>query len=340
MIRTTLITLAAALFALPAFSQDNWPSKPIKLVSPFPAGGTSDIMARMVAESLTRELGQQVVVENIGGAGGTIGTLRALKMPTDGYTLIQTGVGQNAVAHGLDPKLAYDSNKDFIHLAQVHSGPNVLVVNASTPWKTMKELVEYVRANPGKLNYGYTHASSGHMAMELFKLEGRKCPPEPKATPASSRAKDCKGLFMVGIPYRGGGPMMQDLLGGQIPLTFINQDTAFPHVKAGKLRALAVTSQQRNPLYPDTPTVAESGLPGFQALSWSGLSVAKGTPQPIVDKLEAVLRKVMTSAEVKQRLESLGFVVPAPGGAPYAKFVASEIDLWTSVIKTVGIKPE
>jgi tripartite-type tricarboxylate transporter receptor subunit TctC len=284
-----------------------------------------------VAEALGKELGQQVIVENIGGAGGTIGTLRALKMPADGYTIIQTGVGQSAVAHGLDPKLGYDSNKDFVHLAQVHSGPNVLVVNATTPWKTYKEFVDYVRANPGKLNYGYTHAASGHMAMELFKLEGSKCPP---------KAADCKGVFMVGIPYRGGGPMMQDLLGGQIPVMFINQDTALPHVKAGKLRALAVTSLQRNPLYPDTPTIAESGLPNFQALSWSGMSVAKGTPQPIVDKLEAALRKVMTSPEIKQRLESVGFIVPAPGGASYAKFVANEIDLWTRVIKTAGIKPE
>jgi tripartite-type tricarboxylate transporter receptor subunit TctC len=331
MIRRSLIALTAALLALGVHAQDAYPSKPLKIVSPFPAGGTSDIMARMVAEALGKELGQQVIVENIGGAGGTIGTLRALKMPADGYTIIQTGVGQSAVAHGLDPKLGYDSNKDFVHLAQVHSGPNVLVVNATTPWKTYKEFVDYVRANPGKLNYGYTHAASGHMAMELFKLEGSKCPP---------KAADCKGVFMVGIPYRGGGPMMQDLLGGQIPVMFINQDTALPHVKAGKLRALAVTSLQRNPLYPDTPTIAESGLPNFQALSWSGLSVAKGTPQPIVDKLEAALRKVMTSPEIKQRLESVGFIVPAPGGASYAKFVANEIDLWTRVIKTAGIKPE
>jgi len=331
MIRRTLITLAAAAFAWPALAQDAFPSKPLKIVSPFPPGGTSDVMARLIAEPLGKELGQQVIVENIGGAGGTVGTLRAVKLPADGYTIIQTGVGQSAVAHGLNPNLGYDSNKDFIHLAQVHSGPNVLVVNASTPWKTFKELVDYVRANPGKLNYGFTHAASGHMAMELFKLEGSKCPP---------KAVDCKGLFMVGIPYRGGGPMMQDLLGGQIPLMFINQDTAFPHVKAGKLRALAVTSLERNPLFPDVPTIAESGIPGFQALSWSGLSVAKGTPQPIVDKLEAALRKVMTSPEIKSKLETLGFVVPAPGGAAYAKFVASEIDLWTRVIKSAGIKPE
>jgi tripartite-type tricarboxylate transporter receptor subunit TctC len=331
MIRRTLIALAAAAFALPALAQDNWPSKPLKIVSPFPAGGTSDIMARMVGEALGKELGQQVIVENIGGAGGTVGTLRAKSMPTDGYTLIQTGVGQNAVAHGLNPGLGYDSIKDFVHLAHVHSGPNVLVVNASTPWKTFKEFVDYVRANPGKLNYGFTHAASGHMAMELFKLEGSKCAPG---------VKDCKGLFMVGIPYRGGGPMMQDLLGGQIPVMFINQDVALPHVKAGKLRALAVSSLQRNPLYPDTPTLDESGFKGFQALSWSGVSVYKGTPQPVVDKLEAALRKVMTSPEIKQKLESTGFVVPPPGAAAYTQFVQKELDLWTRVIKTAGIKPE
>jgi tripartite-type tricarboxylate transporter receptor subunit TctC len=323
--------LVAAMVCLPVAAQDNWPSKPLKIVSPFPAGGTSDIMARMIAEALTRELGQQVIVENIGGAGGTVGTLRAKSMPTDGYTLIQTGVGQNAVAHGLNPNLGYDSIKDFHHLAHVHSGPNVLVVNASTPWKTFKEFVDYVRANPGKLNYGFTHAASGHMAMELFKLEGSKCPPG---------TKDCKGIFMVGIPYRGGGPMMQDLLGGQIPVMFINQDVALPHIKSGKLRALAVSSLQRNPLYPDTPTLDESGFKGFQALSWSGMSVYKGTPQPIVDKLEAALRKIMTSPEIKQKLEATGFVVPPPGSAAYTQFVQKEIDLWTRVIRTAGIKPE
>jgi tripartite-type tricarboxylate transporter receptor subunit TctC len=315
-------------------AQDVWPSKPVKILSPFPAGGTSDIIARLVGEALGKELGQQMIVENVGGAGGTVGTLRATKMPADGYTIMQSGVGQNAVAHGLDPKLGYDSMKDFVHLAQTHSGPNVLVVNATTPFKSFPELVDYVRKNPGKLNYGFTHAASGHMAMELLKQRASECQnPKPGVKP-------CNGFFMVGIPYRGGGPMMQDLLGGQIPLMFINQDTALPHVKSGKLRALAVTSLQRNPLYPDVPTIAESGFPGFQALSWSGLSILKGTPQPIVDKLEATLKKVMTSPEIKQRLESVGFVVPAPGGAAYTQFVKSELDLWTQVIKTGGIKPE
>ena len=332
MIRRTFFCAAAALalLAAPAFAQDNWPSKPVKLISPFPAGGTSDVMARMVADALSKEFGQQFVVDNIGGAGGTIGTGRAAKMAADGYTLAQTGVGQNAVAHGLNPNVGYDSMKDFVHISQVHSGPNVLVVHPSTPFKTFKELVDYVRKNPGKLNYGFTHAASGHMAMELLKLEASKCPP----------TKDCNGFFMVGIPYRGGGPMMQDLLGGQIPLMFINQDVALQHVKTGKLRALALTSAQRNPLYPDVPTIAESGFPGFQALSWSGLSAIKGTPQPIVDKLEAEVTRIMQSAAIKTRMESVGFVVPTLGSKVYTAFVKSEIDGWTKVIKTAGIKPE
>ncbi len=326
------ITLWGALgAALPARAQDAWPSKPIRLISPFPAGGTSDVMARLVADALSKELGQQVVVDNVGGAGGTIGTLRGAKATPDGYTLVQTGVGQSAVAHGLDPKLGYDSLKDFIPLSQVHLGPNVLVVNPSMPFKTFGELVTYVRQNPGKLNYGYTHAASGHMAMELLKQRASECP---------KGQKDCNGFFLVGIPYRGGGPMMSDLLGGQIPLMFINQDVALQHVRTGKLRALAVTSLQRNPLYPDVPTIAESGFPGFQALSWSGLSAVKGTPQPIVDRLEASMKKILTSPEVRQRLESVGFVVPTPGAAAYGPFLKSELDLWVKVIKTAGIKPE
>jgi tripartite-type tricarboxylate transporter receptor subunit TctC len=169
------------------------------------------------------------------------------------------------------------------------------------------------------------------MAMELLKQRASECP---------KGVKDCNGFFMVGIPYRGGGPMLTDLLGGQFPLMFINQDVALPHVRAGKLRALAASSLQRNPLYPDVPTLHESGFPGFQALSWSGISMLKGTPQPIVDKFDAAMRKVMTSAEIKQKLEAVGFVVPQPGSGPYTQFVQSEIDLWTKVIKTGNIKPE
>jgi tripartite-type tricarboxylate transporter receptor subunit TctC len=324
------IAQAAMLFIVSgvALAQADYPNKAVKLIVPFPPGGTSDVMARMMADALTKSMKQPFIVENVGGAGGVIGTERGAKAAPDGYTIVQTGVGQSAVAHGLDANLKYDSNNDFIHLTQVNSGPNVLVVHPSQPFKTLKEMVDYGKANPGKLNYGYTHAASGHMAMELLKQTVSACP---------AGKTDCKGLFMVGIPYRGGGPMMTDLLGGQIPMMFINQDVAIQHVKAGKLRALAVSSDQRNPLYPDVPTVSESGYPGFSAISWSGLSLPKGTPKAIVDKLEAEMVKAIQSAEVKQRLESTGFVVPALGATAYSAFVKSEKERWTRVIKTAGI---
>ena len=324
-LRRKLISLgaiAALGLALPlaAMAQADFPNKPVKIIVPFPAGGTSDVMGRLMAEELTKVIKQPVIVENIGGVGGVIGTERGAKSTPDGYTIVQTGVGQSAVAHGLDPNLKYNSNTDFIHLTQVHSGPNLLVVHPSTPFKTLKELVDYAKANPGKLDYGYTHAASGHMAMELF--------------------KQTAGIFMLGIPYRGGGPMMVDILGGTIKLMFINQDVALQHIKAGKLRPLAVSSIQRNPLYPDVPTIAESGYKGFEALSWSGMSVPKGTPKPIADKLEAAMVQVMQSPAVKQKLESQGFVVPEQGSKHYTAFVKSEAERWTKVIKTAGIKPQ
>lgn len=326
MMKKRQLLLAISLTGLSLLSQGqaqaqaDYPSKPIKLIVAFPPGGTSDVMGRLMAEELGKVLKQPVVVENIGGAGGVVGTDRGVKMPADGYTIIQTGVGQNAVAHGLDPNLKYNSMNDFIHLTQVHSGPNVLVVHPSQPFKTVKDLVDYAKKNPGKLDYGYTHAASGHMAMELF--------------------KQTTGVFLTGIPYKGGGPMLNDLLAGTIPMIFINQDVALPHIKAGKLRPLAVTSKERNALYPDVPTISESGYKGFEALSWSGLSVAKGTPQPIVDKLEAAMAQAMQSANFKQRLTSTGFVIPAMGSRPYTAFVKSELDQWTRVIKAAGIKPE
>lgn len=315
-----LVSAAAiGLIALGSLAQD-YPNKPIKIIVPFPAGGTSDVMGRMMAEELGKLLKQPVIVDNVGGAGGVIGTEKGAKSAPDGYTIVQTGVGQNAVAHGLDANLKYNSNTDFIHLTQVHSGPNVLLVHPSLPFKTLKELVDYGKANPGKMDYGYTHAASGHMAMELF--------------------KQTAGVFLTGIPYRGGGPMMTDLLGGTVKIAFINQDVASQYVKAGKLRALAVSSVQRNSMYPDVPTVAESGYKGFEALSWSGMSVPKGTPKPIVDKLEAAMSQVMSSPAVKQRMETQGFVIPAQGSKPYTAFVASELVRWTKVIKTAGISAQ
>jgi tripartite-type tricarboxylate transporter receptor subunit TctC len=318
----TLCLAAIGLAAAPSlvFAQSDYPNRPIKLVVPFPPGGTSDVMGRLMADELGKILKQSVVVENIGGAGGIVGTDRAIRLPADGYTLIQSGVGQNAVAHGLDAKLKYNSMTDLIHLTQVHSGPNVLVVHPSLPFKTVKDVVDYAKKNPGKLDYGFTHAASGHMAMELF--------------------KQTTGIFLTGIPYRGGGPLLNDLLAGTVPMIFINQDSALPHIKAGKIRPIAVSSLTRNPLYPDVPTVAESGYKDFQALSWSGLSVAKGTPPAIVEKLEAAMVQALQSEAVRQRLTSVGFVVPTLGSKPYTQFVKDEIDTWSRVIKTAGIKPQ
>ncbi len=333
------IVLACCAISLMCFaassqaqSASDYPSKPIKLIVPFPPGGTSDVMGRMVADELSKTLKQPVIVENIGGAGGVIGAERGARANPDGYTLTLTGVGSNAVAHGLDPNIKYNSNTDYIHISQIHHGPNVLVVNANQPFKTLKELVEYAQSKPGKLDYGFTHAASGHMAMELFRQTAVRC--------SDSTKKNCSLLAMVGIPYRGGGPMMAAVLGNEVPMMFINQDVAIPHVKAGKLRALAVSSLQRNPLFPDVPTVAESGYPGFQALSWSGLSAPKGTPMPIIEKLENAMKQIMSSAAIKQRMEGQGFVVPPQGSKIYTDFVKAEINNWSGVIKTAGIKSQ
>ena len=320
LLQSAFLAVFLMLSNCPVWAQADYPSKPVKVIVAFPPGGTSDVMARMLADELSKSLKQPFVVENIGGAGGTIGVERALKLPADGYTLIQTGVGQSAVAHGLDPNLRYNSMSDFIHLSQVHSGPNVLVVHPATPYKTVADVVDFAKKNPGKLDYGFTHAASGHMAMELF--------------------KQTAGVELTGIPYKGGGPMLIDLLAGVIPTMFINQDAALAHVRSGKMRAIAVSSVARNPLYPDVPTIAESGYKGFEALSWSGMSVAKGTPQAVVDKLEAAISQAMQSDTIRQRMNSVGFVVPQQGSKPYTAFVKSELDTWVRVIKTAGIKPE
>ncbi len=320
LLQSAFLAVFLTLGSCPVWAQADYPSKPVKVIVAFPPGGTSDVMARMLADELSKSLKQPFVVENIGGAGGTIGVERALKLPADGYTLIQTGVGQSAVAHGLDPNLRYNSMSDFIHLSQVHSGPNVLVVHPATPYKTIKDIVDYAKKNPGKLDYGFIHAASGHMAMELF--------------------KQTAGLELTGIPYKGGGPMLIDLLAGVIPVMFTNGDAALTHVRAGKMRAIAVSSAARDSLYPDVPTIAESGYRGFEALSWSGMSVAKGTPQAVVDKLEAAISQAMQSDTIRQRMTSVGFVVPPQGSKHYTAFVKSELDTWVRVIKTAGIKPE
>jgi len=297
---------------------DDYPNRPVRIIVPFPPGGTSDLMGRLMAEQLSKQLGQQFVVENKGGAGGVIGTTEAARAKPDGYTLLLSGIGSNAIVHGYSPKPSYDSKKDFIHISQLAAGPNVLVVNPSFPAKTFKEFIAYVKANPGKFSYGQVNASSGHLSSEFL--------------------KQAANIDIVGIPYRGGAPALNDVLANQVPGMFTNQDAAYPHVKSGKLRALAVTSAERNPLYPDVPTVAESGYPGFSAVSWTGLSAPAGTPQPIISKLETAMRKAFSQPEARQRLESMGFVVVASTSKEYSQFVNQEIDHWIDVIKKSGIQ--
>ena len=324
MLKRTLFASAAlaALLALslPASAQADYPSKPVRVLVPFPAGGTSDIMGRLIAEELGKQLHQPFIVDNKGGAGGVIGTTEAARAAPDGYTLLLSGIGSNAIAHGFTPKPGYDSVRDFVQISQLAAGPNVLVVHPSFPAKTFKEFIAYAKANPGKVSFGQVNASSGHLTTEYL--------------------KQVAGVDMVGIPYRGGAPALNDVLANQIPLMFTNQDVVLPHVKAGKLRALAVTSAERNPLYPDVPTVAESGYPGFAAVSWTGLSAPKGTPKAVIDKLEAAMVAAFKQPAVRAKMESNGFVVVASRSPEYTEFLKKEVERWTKVINTAGIKPE
>ena len=298
----------------------DYPNRPVKIIVPFPAGGTSDIMGRLIADELGKQLKQAFVVDNKGGAGGAIGTDQAAKSTADGYTLLLSGIGSNAIIHGFaTPKPGY-TEADFVHISQLAAGPNVLVVNPSFPAKTFKEFVAWVKTNPGKFSYGQVNSSSGHLTTEYL--------------------KQVAGLDMVGIPYKGGAPALNDVLANQIPGMFTNQDAVLPHVKAGKLRALAVTSLERNPLYPDMPTVAESGYPGFAAVSWTGLSAPKGTPKAIVDKLEAAMVKAFSDPAVRAKLEGNGFVVVASRSPDYTRFVLGEVERWGKVIQTGGLKYE
>ncbi len=332
--RTLCVAAALAAFAGPALSQaDAWPNRPVRVVVPFAPGGSSDVVGRLVAEELSKAFGQPFVVENRAGAGGGVGTEFVAKAPADGYTLLVTGIGTNAINHALTERLGYDSNRDFAHITQVVAGPVVLVANPSFPARTLKDLVEYGKANPGKLSYATTHASSGHLTMELLKQVASSCP-------GGAKAAACKPLYMVPIPYRGAGPAITDVAGGQVPFMFVNQDTALPLVQSGKLRALAVSSAQRSPLYPTVPTVAESGYPGFAAVAWVGLSAPKATPKAIVDRIEGELVKALKAPAVRSKIESTGFVVVGSSQQDYTDMVRSETEKWTRVVKAAGIKAE
>jgi tripartite-type tricarboxylate transporter receptor subunit TctC len=311
--------LACAVVALPAAAQP-YPSKPIRFVVPFPPGGPLDIMGRGIAQKLQEAWGQPVVVDNRPGAGGGIGADLVAKSPGDGYTLLMGAVSTHAINPSLYAKIPYDPQKDFVAVALVAQVPNILVVNPSLPVHSVKELIDYARAKPGSFSFGSgSTGSTGHLAGELFKAEAR--------------------VDMVHIPYKGGAPAMQDLLAGQTQLMFDNLANALPQVKAGKLRALAVTTLKRAPAVPDLPTVAESGLPGFDLTTWFGVFVPAGTPRETVAKLNAEIVKSLESKALAERLAAMG-AAPPENNTPetFAAFVRAEAAKYAQVVKSSGAR--
>lgn len=303
-----------------ALAQADYPNRPVKIIVPFAAGGTSDQMGRLIADELSKQLKQPFIVDNKGGAGGAIGADQVAKAPADGYTLLLSGIGTNAVIHGFPSPRPNYRESDFIHISQLASGPNVLAVHPSFPARSFKEFVAYARANPGAVTFAQVPASSGHLSAETI--------------------RQTAGLDTVNIPYKGGSPALTDVLGNQVSAIVTNQDVLLPYVKSGKLRALAVTSAERNPLYPDVPTVAESGYPGFSAVSWTGLSAPKGTPKAVIERLESAMQKAFQEPAARAKLENNGFVVVASKSVDYTRFVNDEERRWTEVIRKGGLKPE
>jgi len=308
--------LLAFAFASAAAAQ-GYPSKPIRLIVPFPAGSTPDIVGRALGQKLAEAWGQPVVVENKTGAGGNIGTAEAAKSAPDGHTLVIGINGPVAVNKALYKSLPYDPEKDLAPISLLAVGAQMLAVHPSVPAANLREFVDYVRKNPGKLSYGSVGAGSGsHLTMELLK----------------SQAK----LDMVHVPYRGFPPAVQDLLAGNIHATFAIVPAVLPNVKAGKLKGIAVTSEKRSSLAPDVPTVAEQGFPRFDATVWIGLLAPAGLPKDVFAKLAAETQKGMADPELRKRLGGLGFEVV--GGTPeqFAAFIKSETEKWTGIVKLTG----
>jgi tripartite-type tricarboxylate transporter receptor subunit TctC len=312
--------LSLFIFLIPGISfAQTYPSKAIRLIVPFPPGGSNDIVGRMVGQQLGERLGQSVVIDNRGGAGGTIGTDMAAKATPDGYTLLLV-----SVAHAFNPamyrKLPYDPEKAFVPIGMVAAGPVALMVYPGVPAHSVKELIALAKASPGKLNYATAGIGSfQHLASELFKLQ--------------------TGVEMVHIPYKGGGPAMMDTIAGQAQVNMASLIQVGPHVKSGKLRLLATSGTKRSSLFPDVPTVAET-VPGYDATNWWGLIAPAGTPQPVVSKLSSELEALLKSDETKKRVESEGADIIRMTPAEFGRFISDETQKWAAVVKQAGITPE
>jgi tripartite-type tricarboxylate transporter receptor subunit TctC len=302
----------------------NYPSKPIRLVVPFTPGGSTDILARAVGTELGKTFGQSVIIDNVPGAGGSIGAERVARAPADGYTLLMGHIGTLAVNPALYPKLPYDPVQDFAPVAWVARVPNILVVHPAVPATDFKSFIGLVKSKPGQLNYGSGgNGSAAHTTTEYLKYQAK--------------------LSLLHIPYKGTAPSITDLLGGQIQVMFTGAPTLLPSIRAGKLRPLAVSSAKRLDILPDVPTVAESGLTGtagFEADQWYGIVAPRGTPADIVSKLNTAINAALSLPEVKTRLSGEG-AYPTPNTpAVFGKLIASEIKRWAPVVKNAGIKPD
>lgn len=326
--RRRLLLLAAAAAAWPRvpFAQGaaGWPGRPVRIVVPFAPGGTTDILARALAPELSRVFGQQFIVDNKPGAGGNVGAAEVAKSAPDGYTLLMGTVGTHGINQSLYPKLPYDPIKDFAPITLFAGVPNVLVFNPAKAEAlkiaSVPDLIRYAKANPGRLNMASSgNGTSIHLSGELF--------------------KSMTGTFLVHFPYRGSGPALLDLIGGTMDLMFDNLPSALPHIKAGKLKALAVTSSQRSAALPELPTIAEAAkLPGFDASSWFGLLAPAGTPPEIVDRVQQETAKALATPALKERLLAQGAIPSGMKPAEFAAYIAAETKKWAQVVKVSGAK--
>lgn len=319
MIAAVALSIAALSAAVPALAQSGaWPTKPIKFMNPFPAGGGTDAFARPLAAKLSQALGQQVIVENMGGAGGTVGAAAAARQAGDGYTFF-IGAIHHTIAESLYPKLSYNLRKDFIPITVLGYVPNAVVVHPKMGFKTLDDMVKYAKANPGKINYGSAGSgASHHIAAEMF--------------------KKMAGIDMTHVPYKGIGPMMQDLVAGQIDLAFDGMASSSPQIKGGKIIPLAVTSTKRSNVIPDVPTLQELGYKDYELTTWYAIWGIKGTPPEIINRMHAEVVKAMNDPDIKKIWEAQSAIAGGQSPKEFEAFINNEITKWGKVIKDAGIK--
>ena len=312
----------AVMAMLPSLAYaQSFPTKPIRIVVPFPPGGSTDLLARRIGEKLAAAWGQPVVVDNRAGAGGTLGADYVAKSAPDGYTLLMGVTGSNAIANALYPKLPYDVVKDFAPVSLVVSSPLVLVRNPGFAPKTVQEVVAAAKAKPGSISYGSPgNGTSMHLTGEMFKLSAK--------------------VSMLHIPYRGSAGALSDLMGGQIDTMFGDFLVVWPQLESGKLQPIAVTSKTRHKMLPNVPTIAESGYPGFEALSWQGLFAPAATPPAIVEQLNREVNKALASAEIQEYFGSRGFTLGGSSATEFKAFVKVEADKWAKIVQASGAKPD